>query len=150
MGLPSRSSVSWTIVRCAIVRSLPYLEVTEIARQAGRLAARSHYSQFSVAPTSRHRRATRTGRCYGLLLQKMNPGHGGDMGTPRLLPADVPSSPVLQPAIARCLARFKATSRTHAESDLRAYFGWWADHRLDPLATARPQGRALRTVDAGV
>jgi len=57
---------------------------------------------------------------------------------------------VLQPAIARCLARFKATSRTHAESDLRAYFGWWADHRLDPLATARPQGRALRTVDAGV
>ena len=42
-------------------------------------------------------------------------------------------------AIAAYLARFKSTSRTHAESDLRAYLGWCADRGLDPLAASRPQ-----------
>ena len=37
------------------------------------------------------------------------------------------------------LARFKGISRTHAESDLRAYLRWCADRQLDPLAASRPQ-----------
>lgn len=44
-----------------------------------------------------------------------------------------------QLAVAGYLARFKATSRTHAESDLRAYLRWCADHHLDPLTASRPQ-----------
>ena len=46
---------------------------------------------------------------------------------------------MLQLAVAGYLARFKAASRTHAESDLRAYLTWCADHRLDPLTASRPQ-----------
>ena len=46
---------------------------------------------------------------------------------------------MLQLAVAGYLARFKAISRTHAESDLRAYLTWCADHRLDPLTASRPQ-----------
>jgi integrase/recombinase XerD len=46
---------------------------------------------------------------------------------------------VLPLAVAGYLARFKAASRTHAESDLCAYLSWCADHRLDPLAASRPQ-----------
>ena len=42
-------------------------------------------------------------------------------------------------AAAAYLGRFKATSRTHAESDLRAYLGWCADRRLDPVTASRPQ-----------
>ena len=44
-----------------------------------------------------------------------------------------------QLAVAGYLARFKGISRTHAESDLRAYLTWCADHRLDPLTASRPQ-----------
>jgi integrase/recombinase XerD len=40
--------------------------------------------------------------------------------------------------VAGYLARFKGTSRTHVESDLRAYLGWCADRGLDPLAATRP------------
>jgi site-specific recombinase XerD len=42
-------------------------------------------------------------------------------------------------AVAAYLSRFKALSRLHAESDLRAYFGWCTERRLDPLAASRPQ-----------
>jgi hypothetical protein len=45
---------------------------------------------------------------------------------------------VLQLTVAGYLARFKGISRTHAESDLRAYLGWCADRGLDPLAATRP------------
>ncbi len=61
------------------------------------------------------------------------------MTTPQVLPTEVTDSRVLQLAVAGYLARFKATSRTHAESDLRAYLRWCADRRLDPLAESRPQ-----------
>jgi site-specific recombinase XerD len=61
------------------------------------------------------------------------------MTTPQVLPTEVTDSRVLQLAVAGYLARFKATSRTHAESDLRAYLRWCADHRLDPMAASRPQ-----------
>jgi len=44
----------------------------------------------------------------------------------------------LQLAVAGYLARFRGVSRTHAESDLRAYLRWCTDRRLDPLAAARP------------
>ena len=48
-------------------------------------------------------------------------------------------SHALQLAVAGYLARFKGVSRTHAESDLRAYLGWCADRQLDPLAASRPR-----------
>ena len=46
---------------------------------------------------------------------------------------------VLQVAAAAYLARFKALSRVHAESDLRAFLGWCAERQLDPLSASRPQ-----------
>jgi site-specific recombinase XerD len=46
---------------------------------------------------------------------------------------------LLRLAVAAHLARYKAASRLHAESDLRVYLGWCADHGLDPLAASRPQ-----------
>ena len=61
------------------------------------------------------------------------------MTTSTVLPADLQYSPALHLAIAAYLARFKSTSRTHADSDLRAYLSWCADRRLDPLAASRPQ-----------
>src|SRR5215207_5898145 len=61
------------------------------------------------------------------------------MTTIEVLPADVPQLRALQLAIAAYLARYRASSRHHAESDLRAYLGWCADRQVDPLATSRPQ-----------
>ena len=46
---------------------------------------------------------------------------------------------LLRTAVAAYLSRFKALSRSHAESDLRAFLGWCAERRLDPLAASRPQ-----------
>jgi integrase/recombinase XerD len=60
------------------------------------------------------------------------------MTTSTVLPADLQYSQALRLAIAAYLARFKSTSRIHADSDLRAYLGWCAEHRLDPLTTSRP------------
>ena len=65
------------------------------------------------------------------------------MTTPQVLPTEVTDSRLLQLAVAGYLARFKATSRTHAESDLRAYLRWCVDRRLDPLAASRPQAMPL-------
>ena len=45
----------------------------------------------------------------------------------------------LQLAVAGYLARFRGLSRTHAESDLRAYLRWCGDRQLDSLAASRPQ-----------
>jgi len=61
------------------------------------------------------------------------------MTTSTVLSADLQSSRVLHLAVAAYLARFKATSRTHVESDLRAYLGWCAERRLDPVVASRPQ-----------
>jgi len=61
------------------------------------------------------------------------------MTTSTVLSADLQYSHALRLAIAAYLGRFKATSRAHAESDVRAYLGWCAAHRLDPLAASRPQ-----------
>ena len=36
-------------------------------------------------------------------------------------------------AVAAYLARFKGATRTHTDSDLRAYLGWCRRHGLDPL-----------------
>ena len=44
----------------------------------------------------------------------------------------------LRLAAAAYLARYKGTSRIHAESALRIYFGWCAERGLDPLAAQRP------------
>ena len=44
----------------------------------------------------------------------------------------------LRLAVAAYLARFKATSREHTESDLRCYLTWCAERDLDPLAAKRP------------
>jgi len=41
-------------------------------------------------------------------------------------------------AVAAYLARFKASSRAHTESDLRCYLSWCAEHGLDALAAQRP------------
>src|SRR5215204_3781228 len=43
----------------------------------------------------------------------------------------------LDPAVAAYLARFKGTSRTHTESDLRVFLGWCAQRRLDPVEAQR-------------
>jgi site-specific recombinase XerD len=61
------------------------------------------------------------------------------MTTSQVLPAHVPDSHLLHLAVAGYLARFKGISRTHAESDLRAYLSWCADRQVDPLAASRPQ-----------
>src|SRR6266536_2102802 len=45
----------------------------------------------------------------------------------------------LRLAVAAYLARFTGLSRTHAESDLRAYLIWCAERRVDPLAAGRAQ-----------
>jgi integrase/recombinase XerD len=57
----------------------------------------------------------------------------------------VPAQPVLVPhadrlrlAVAAYLARFKDTSRDHADSDLRCYLTWCADRSLDPFLARRP------------
>lgn len=47
--------------------------------------------------------------------------------------------PLLRIAVAAYLSRFKALSRMHAESDLRAFLAWCAERRLDPLTASRPQ-----------
>jgi site-specific recombinase XerD len=47
--------------------------------------------------------------------------------------------PALRIATAAYLARFKALSRMHAESDLRAFLAWCAERRVDPLTASRPQ-----------
>ena len=52
----------------------------------------------------------------------------------------------LRVAVAAYLARFKALSRMHAESDLRAYLAWCADRRLDPLAAS---GRRSSSMSGG-
>jgi hypothetical protein len=44
----------------------------------------------------------------------------------------VPHADRLQLAAAAYLARFKGTSRDHANSDLRCYLTWCADRDLDP------------------
>jgi hypothetical protein len=42
----------------------------------------------------------------------------------------VEDSMLLRLTIAAYLARYKGQSRTHAETDLRSFIGWAADHRL--------------------
>jgi len=43
----------------------------------------------------------------------------------------------LRLAAAAYLARYKGVTRVHTESDLRIFFGWCAERRLEPLAAAR-------------
>jgi integrase/recombinase XerD len=50
---------------------------------------------------------------------------------------------LLRVAVAAYLARFKALSRMHAESDLRAFLAWCAERRVDPLTASRPQLESL-------
>jgi integrase/recombinase XerD len=49
-----------------------------------------------------------------------------------------PFTDQLRLAVAAYLARFKGSSREHAESDLRCYLSWCAERGLDPLAAQRP------------
>jgi integrase/recombinase XerD len=42
-------------------------------------------------------------------------------------------------AVAAYLSRFRALSRIHAESDLRAFLAWCAERQVDPMAASRPQ-----------
>jgi len=44
----------------------------------------------------------------------------------------------LRLAVAAYLARFKGTSRDHADSDLRCYLAWCAEQGLDPFLARRP------------
>jgi integrase/recombinase XerD len=61
------------------------------------------------------------------------------MTTSEILPRSLTNPQPLQLAVAGYLARYKGLSRTHAESDLRAYLTWCADRQVDPLAATRPQ-----------
>jgi hypothetical protein len=56
------------------------------------------------------------------------------------VPSDrlVPFTDQLRLAVAAYLARFKASSRYHTESDLRCYLAWCVERGLDPLAARRP------------
>ena len=50
----------------------------------------------------------------------------------------VPFADQLRLAVAAYLARFKGSSRSHTESDLRCYLAWCGERDLDPLAACRP------------
>jgi integrase len=50
----------------------------------------------------------------------------------------VPHADRLRFAVAAYLARFKGTSRDHADSDLRCYLAWCDERGLDPLLARRP------------
>jgi site-specific recombinase XerD len=52
-------------------------------------------------------------------------------------PAPADDSRLLRLAIAAYLARYKGTSRAHAETDLRSFIGWAAEHGLHPLEAKR-------------
>jgi integrase/recombinase XerD len=56
------------------------------------------------------------------------------------VPSDrlIPHADPLPLAVAAYLARFKARSREHTESDLRCFLTWCAERGLDPLAARRP------------
>ena len=49
----------------------------------------------------------------------------------------MPVSDQLRLAVAAYLARFKGSSREHAESDLRCYLAWCVERGLDPLTARR-------------
>jgi len=49
-----------------------------------------------------------------------------------------PKADPLWLAVAAYLARFKGQSRTHTESDLRAFLTWCQERGLDPLSAQRP------------
>jgi integrase/recombinase XerD len=57
------------------------------------------------------------------------------------VPSDHPAlfTDQLRLTVAAYLARFKGSSRKHAESDLRCYLSWCGERSLDPLAAWRPQ-----------
>ena len=50
----------------------------------------------------------------------------------------VPHADRLRLAVAAYLARFKGTSRDHADSDLRCYLTWCAERGLDPFLVRCP------------
>src|SRR5262245_33270440 len=50
----------------------------------------------------------------------------------------VPFTDQLRLAVAAYLARFKGSSRSHTDSDLRCYLAWCAERSLDPLVARRP------------
>jgi integrase/recombinase XerD len=54
------------------------------------------------------------------------------------LPVTVEGSDVLRRAVAGYLARYKGLSRSHTESDLRVFLGWYTERGLDPLQAQRP------------
>ena len=54
------------------------------------------------------------------------------------LPFTIEGSDVLRRAVAGYLARYKGSSRSETESDLRVFMGWCTERRLDPLAAQRP------------
>jgi integrase/recombinase XerD len=59
---------------------------------------------------------------------------------PAFVPSDrlVPFPDHLRLALAAYLARFKGSSREHAESDLLCFLIWCTERGLDPLAARRP------------
>ena len=47
------------------------------------------------------------------------------------------AAPVLRAAVAAHLARYKGTSRTHTDADLRTFLAWCTAHDVDPLHARR-------------
>lgn len=60
------------------------------------------------------------------------------MTTNQILLSHDHNLPALRLAIAAHLARYKGESRSHTESDLRAYLNWCEQHGLDALTAQRP------------
>ena len=56
----------------------------------------------------------------------------------------VPFTGQLPLAVAACLASFNGCSYEHAESDLRCYLAWCAEHGLDLPARLTAVGTAVR------
>lgn len=60
------------------------------------------------------------------------------MSTAQLLSTSDLGDVTVHLAVAAYLARYKGQSRTHTESDLRAFLAWCDQHQLHPLQVQRP------------
>ena len=72
----------------------------------------------------------------GQLAQRRSMTHDNELVPAQ--PALLLHADRLRLAAAAYLARFKGTSRDHADSDLRCYLTWCADRCLDPFLARRP------------
>ncbi len=99
---------------------------------------------MSRAAPSRTSRTGRRGADRELCSGRAPAHRRGMMHSSELIPVPAPSTfpepraDQLRLAVAAYLARFKGSSRDHADSDLRCYLAWCTERGPDPLAARRP------------